>query len=489
MILDSTKFLNPVFDGLTAAYPMSEGDGYMRRDTKQTGMDFFPSGVTSSGGYTVFNGSSTYMTTDASHINLSAAESFTAYIVLKPSALSGTRWIMAKGRQVYASDGQWSLYHSSSTINFRMHTASSTSITVSGTLTNGVDNVVIFGYDAVNQLISIKINAGSVTTTAQTLNVQTNSGPLCIGGPQNRWTQTSEFYNGSAKNFMFWRGTYLTSAQQATLYTQGFPFVALANQSTILDPEDLSNKNARYDFGDASTMWQDLAQTVAVSANNDPVRRINSLWNGKYATAPSDAVRPLYKTNTLNSRATVYSNGTDSELNMDSAFQTALADITIIAIAKNDRNGTAPDYGSHFLRSNVYGSYMSWTGTGYTGQYLAAHKSKSGSGFAPNSGTLNNTTGFNTAELWCSGSDFALIENGDEPTTLAGYKGTNTNPADYDTFFRETVLGGVAGRWWAIGNIAEVICVNSCLTVAERARVRNFLLTKWAVPNTFFRGY
>lgn len=483
MILDSTKFLNPVFDGLSAAYPMSEGDGYMRRDSLQTGMDFFPSGVTSSGGYTVFNGSSTYMTTDGANIALDTGISFTGYVVLKPSALSGTRWIMAKGKQIYASDGEWSLYHSSTTINFRIHNAAGTaSTTVSATLTNGVDNVVIFGYDNTNQLISIKVNAGSVVTAAHTTGVKYNFGPLCIGGPQNRWTQTTEFYNGSAKNLMFWRNVYLTSTQQATLYSQGFPFVALANQSTSLDPDNLTAKIARYDFGDVSTMWQDTAQTVAVSANNDPVRRINSLWNSKYATAPSDAVRPLLKTNTLNSRATVYSNGVDSRLDMDTAFQTVEADFTMFLIAKNDRTVL---YGSHWMSSAVYNSYVTTTGTGYSGVYGAFHKSKSGSGFAPNTSTLNNTTGFNSYECFSRNTYATMIENGDDPAIYSLFRGVNTNPADWDTFFRD-IYGG---NWWALGNIAEVIFVETYLSVADRARVRKFLNDKWAVPNVFYRGY
>lgn len=483
MIINPYLFLNPIFNNLTAAYPLSEGNNMMRREVLSSGLDFYPSGVGTSGGYTTFNGSSTYITADGEGIALAAATSFTFQITLKPTALTGTRWIMAKGKEIYASNGEWSLYHSGTTLNFRVHNAAGTaSTTVSVTLTNGVDNVITCGYDNTNQLISIKLNNGSLVTAAHTSGVKYNFGIICIGGPQNRWTQTAEFYNGAAKNFMFWKGTYLTSAEQSTLYGLGFPYSALPDQSDTLDPEALTNKVARYDFGDASTMWQDLAQTVPVVNNDDPIRRINSLWNGKYAIAPSDAVRPVLKTATLGGRATVYSNGTNSRLDMDSPMQVVEADFTMFLIAKNDRTVL---YGSHWMSSIVYNSYVAHTGTGYTSVYGAFHKSKSGTGHAPNTDTLLEPTGFNVFECFSENTYATMVANGNDAKTYALYRGVNLNPADWDTFFRD-IYGG---NWWALGNIAEVIFVERCLTVAERARVRNFLKTKWTTPNTYFRGY
>jgi hypothetical protein len=43
-------------------------------------------------------------------------------------------------------------------------------------------------------------------------------------------------------------------------------------------------------------MWQDAAGTVAVTADNDPVRRIDGQRGVLSLRAPSDAARPLYKT-------------------------------------------------------------------------------------------------------------------------------------------------------------------------------------------------
>ena len=484
MIINPYLFLNPIFNNLTAAYPLSEGNNMMRREVLSSGLDFYPSGVGTSGGYTTFNGSSTYITADGEGIALAAATSFTFQITLKPTALTGTRWIMAKGKEIYASNGEWSLYHSGTTLNFRVHNAAGTaSTTVSVTLTNGVDNVITCGYDNTNQLISIKLNNGSLVTAAHTSGVKYNFGIICIGGPQNRWTQTAEFYNGAAKNFMFWKGTYLTSAEQSTLYGLGFPYSALPDQADSLDPDNLPDQVARFDFSDTTRMWQDTAKTVSVSANDDPIRRIDSKWGSVYAEAPSDAVRPLLKTATLGGLATAYSNGTDTQLNISQELQSTENNFTMFLIAKNDRTS---NYGSHWLMNRTYNSYVTTTGIGYTSVYGAFHKSKSGSGGAPNTSPLNNTTGFNVYDCFSKSQYASMVENGDDADTLAKYKTLNTNPADWDTFFK---MAAISNTWWAIGNIAEVIFINSYASVATRARVRKFLETKWSLTNVFYRGY
>jgi hypothetical protein len=54
---------------------------------------------------------------------------------------------------------------------------------------------------------------------------------------------------------------------------------------------------AWYDPSDLTTLWQDAAGTVPVTANLDPVRRMDDKsGNGNNAIAPSDAARPLYRT-------------------------------------------------------------------------------------------------------------------------------------------------------------------------------------------------
>lgn len=53
---------------------------------------------------------------------------------------------------------------------------------------------------------------------------------------------------------------------------------------------------AWYDPSDLTSLWQDAAATVAVTANDNPVRLMRDLsGNARHALAPSDAARPLYK--------------------------------------------------------------------------------------------------------------------------------------------------------------------------------------------------
>lgn len=53
---------------------------------------------------------------------------------------------------------------------------------------------------------------------------------------------------------------------------------------------------AWYDPAELTSLWQDAAATVAVTANDNPVRLMRDLsGNARHALAPSDAARPLYK--------------------------------------------------------------------------------------------------------------------------------------------------------------------------------------------------
>ena len=56
-------------------------------------------------------------------------------------------------------------------------------------------------------------------------------------------------------------------------------------------------QGAWYDPSDLTTLWQDAAGTVPVTADSQPVRLIlDKSGRGNHATAPSDAARPLYRT-------------------------------------------------------------------------------------------------------------------------------------------------------------------------------------------------
>jgi len=81
-----------------------------------------------------------------------------------------------------------------------------------------------------------------------------------------------------------------------------FDIIAGTNTASVFDwtPAKLflsGEKGAWYDPSDLTTMFQDIAGTIAVTADGQTVGKIlDKSGNGKHATAPTDSARPLYKT-------------------------------------------------------------------------------------------------------------------------------------------------------------------------------------------------
>lgn len=504
--------LDPVFNGVTHAWPLSENDNKMRREVLGSGADFFPQGVTLVSGKTKFSGSTnSYMAAPDINIGVSNNDqAFTWCFIIRPSSLSGTEDVLCKGETVFSANAEYRIYLSNTTLNFRVY--GTTTTTVSATLTNGSDNFVCLVHDPVNDIISIKVNSAAPVTAAHSTGCVSRYGSLVMGNTAGQpfvstvtppYTATLPCINTTSidsamASVIFWKGTALTSTEQATvrtiLTTTGFPWGALPEVDYTLDPDTLSStaKKQRYDFSDLSTQWQDVSKTVAVTANNDPIRVIESLWGtGIEAVAPSDAVRPLCKTNTLNSLPTAYTNGTDTQLNLNTQLQVTQADFALFIVAKNDANSQASKDGTHWMShvSNgaMYMAQVGYNNPGYVRGYLAAHKSD---GTLPNdpcnSMGVAYPASFNVLELNSVSAVWNAISNGYMP--LSGARNIpNVNPLDYDLFFK-TATSKTASEWWAYGNIAEMIYIEATLTVNERARIRKFLDLKYATVSAFM-GY
>lgn len=91
-----------------------------------------------------------------------------------------------------------------------------------------------------------------------------------------------------------------------------------------------SEAGAWYDPSDLSTLWQDASATVAVTADGDPVRRMDDKsGNGHHLVAASDTVRPLYKTS--GGLHWLQYDGTDDKLSPSSTFSVISAGATAVA--------------------------------------------------------------------------------------------------------------------------------------------------------------
>jgi len=477
--------INAIYSTATAGWPLTESDNHMKREVLGSGYDLFPQNITLSGGYARFTGSNSYMGGDGSGIALSTNTSFTLTFTLEPSASTGTRYIMYKGNGPFPAYGEWVISQVSTAMRFRLFGTNGTDYTdISGTLTNGVANVVTVGYDSATQKISMKINSGSVSVQNHTHGTRNSDGSLKVGLT----------YIGGMKDIIFWKGTYLSSTDQATNYTElttnGYPWSTLSDVSYTLDPDDETGKVCRIRFSDLSTQWQDTAKTTPVENDNEPIGIIDSIWGSMYAEAPSDAERPISEFSTLNGGATARSNGVDTRMNLSQRLQTVAADYYCVVIAKNEKTPT----GSHWLSNQgnyatATNSYITQTSAAYSAPsgYLAAHMSASGSGYAPNSGSINNPNGFNILEIFCISTIFEVVENGDGPSGTTIIRGANLNPADWDTLFKDAHIND----WWALGNMAEFFFIEKTTTVAERSRIRKFLELEYggAISNVGYYGY
>lgn len=504
MIINPYLFLDPVFNGVTAAWPMSEATNKMRREVFGSTADFLPIGVTNVSNQSKLSGGlNSYMTAPDIGLSLSTDQAFTWCFTLKPSSLgAGTFDILTKGHGVFGANAEYRVYLSSSTLNFRLYYSTSSAVTVSATLTNGVDNIIFLVHDPVNDIISIKVNTSSPTTTAHTGGCRAKYGALTVGNtcgypyldtltdatPSLPLINTTSF-NGAISNLIFWKGTALTSTQQATvrtvLTTTGFPWGALSEVDYTLDPDTYSSVSGarNYDFTDLTGQWQNTAKTTAVTANNDPVRVIECQWSSDEATAVSDAARPLCKTGTLNGGPTVYTDGSTSKMTLSNPLQSSSGDYVLFIIAKNDANARSPAGGSHWMEGGG-GTYVAHTGFNYgsgaQAGYLAAHMS---SGSSPNN-AVNSTQvcypqSFNILEMHNVSQVWSALCNG-----YFGFDGSrevgNANPLILDTLF-ENAPSKVAAEWWAIGNLAEIIFIPATISRTDRARIRNFIAIKHAI--------
>jgi len=168
--------LNPVFAGVTHAWPFNEtADTSMRRESLGSGLDFFPQGVTTVSGMTKLSGgTNSYLAAPTTNpgvgYSLNTNEAFTWCFLIKPSSLSGTEDLLSKGETIYPVDAEYRVYLNGSTLTFRLYYESTSGVFTyverTATITNGADNIVFIVFDPANDIISVKVNSAAPLTTA-----------------------------------------------------------------------------------------------------------------------------------------------------------------------------------------------------------------------------------------------------------------------------------------------------------------------------------
>lgn len=231
---------------------------------------------------------------------------------------------------------------------------------------------------------------------------------------------------------------------------------------------------------DAGT-WQDNGLSVAASANNDPVGGwVDQSGNGNTVLSASDPVRPLLKTNAINSLpALAFSRTSTKYLSVVTTGKFAPSDITVISLASlpwssgssgnhmaicGDGGGIST--GVNFL---YWGSAVSPFGNKYFNLFTSGYDN----GTEGWSGAGADTSGFtdNTYHLLSFRSG-ARVADAHIDGVKSGYGQAGANGAIRGGSFPDWKLfvGSISGgSYFWDGNIVELIVAPSTLSDSERA--------------------
>ncbi len=106
-------------------------------------------------------------------------------------------------------------------------------------------------------------------------------------------------------------------AQERWYFTQPWPRPQFAHGGESFSPLDIPDVLTWWDFSDISVLFQDTSAATPVTADADPIGRINDKSpNGHNLTQGTDNKRPLYKTGIVNGLSVARFDGTNDLLSV-----------------------------------------------------------------------------------------------------------------------------------------------------------------------------
>jgi hypothetical protein len=165
-----------------------------------------------------------------------------------------------------------------------------------------------------------------------------------------------------------------------------------------VDARSISGFVALFDFEDAGTLFQDSAGTTPVTANDNPIGRINSKYDGSIFLSAADAARPLWKS--ADGRYGFFQ--TDDVLSTSAAalMIDGNAPVTVVIRASTESNGALVSWGNSGhpnparvlskTTTNFRYTKRNLTGTTVTPEYARATSSDLATFSTLDSGTLLN---------------------------------------------------------------------------------------------------
>ncbi len=280
-------------------------------------------------------------------------------------------------------------------------------------------------------------------------------------------------FNGSMSDLVIvnavMSGADLTAFRAYNPARDGSSIVTASNTSAAtLLPSQLNFLQYWYDFSDASHLWQDTANSVAVAVDTDPIRsaqnKSSALLLNRDAQANSTGTRPLYRTGIQNSLAAGKWDGVDDNLIFETDWQRGGA-MTVFLVCN------APTINGHpHVMEASSTQYWTITGSTYaTASSFVFHQSGGDSATV----AIVNPDAWNIFELVRNGAITRVFVNGVEGQPLVSVGQSNMT---------QIGLANDGTLYWP-GYVAEMVVYRAVHTDTNRSLVRAGLASKWGITN------
>ena len=231
----------------------------------------------------------------------------------------------------------------------------------------------------------------------------------------------------------------------------------------VFVPTDIAGLELWLDFADITTLFQDVAQTVPVTADGDLIRAVtDKSGSGNDASQAVATREPIYKTPVQNSLSICRFDGANDDLTL-TGITVASGSFTFFAASNPTNNPGEREYffdcatGRLLICNNASGS-------GNVGWYDGTWRTIAAATFTSQILTWVFTSGGN-GEVFRNGASLGTA------AYSAKAIGGTTNLG--------STSGGESDSWK--GDFYEFLIYSSALSSANRALVRNYLNNKWAI--------
>ncbi len=485
LLMAGKKAVNPlagIMSSLVSYWPLTEAsDGsaaVTRLDAYQFNQltDMSPFAPSANGHLSLTAGNKEYLTiADKAGLSLGANQTFTLMAKCKPSSVA-TSSMVAKAGGANNQNVEFMLFISTNKAALRVGNGTTFGTVTSAVVMSAGQTYEVFcGYDAASQRLWISVNGEAVVYQAHTIGTQDTAGAMNIG--RQGGANDGLYFSGEIWDVGFSK-RLITAAEITAMAGKSYPWGLAAYKYGAIQPSAAGNQFFWWDFSDTATLYQDAGKTTPADGDGEAIRVATSKFPAvREVTAPSDGVRPLYKTNIQNGLGAALWNGTNSELQHT---ETPDGDFTMFWVFKN----LDMVKGSHIAEG---GRYLAITGTGYDATPRAVFHLASNDSI---SGLLLNPAGWNVAEIVHSGNTWRIWANGN-PIDMAGADSLTVNAS---TFLINRIGPSYFGvpspeLWWLDGYVGEIICYSAALDGATRAGIRAGLAAKWGLTPVYYAPY